>query len=32
MIGLSTENAIVLMNWIATIAHKVRCHGMPGGP
>jgi len=26
MIGLSTENAIVLMNWIPTIAQSVRCH------
>src|SRR6516162_10789449 len=25
MIGLSTENAIVLMNWIPTIAQRVRC-------
>ena len=29
MIGLSTENAIVLMNWIATIAQSVRCQGVP---
>jgi hypothetical protein len=26
MIGLSTENAIVLMNWIPTIAQSVRRH------
>ncbi len=32
MIGLSTENAIVLMNWIATIAQSVRCHCAPAAP
>jgi len=28
MIGVSTEKAIVLTNWMPTIAHKVRCHAV----
>ena len=32
MIGLSTENAIVLMNWIPTIAQSVRCQVAVAAP
>ena len=32
MIGLSPENAIVLMNWIPTIAQRVRCQAAVAGP